>query len=174
MQELISKQEIDQKVKILAKQIGEHYSQYNISKKNPLQLVALLKGSVIFLSDLIRNIDLPLHINFMEVSSYGDEKVSSGKLVIHCDLRQSMKDKHVLLVEDIIDTGLTLNHIYEKLQDQSPASLQIAALLHKKEKSRFRYQANFVGFPISDEFVVGYGLDYQNLYRNLPFIAILD
>ncbi len=144
--------------------------------KDPL-LLGILKGSVPFLADLMRSINLPLTIDFMAVSSYGAGTKSSGVVRIVKDLDREIEGRHVILVEDIMDTGLTLDYLRENLQTRGPASLEIAALLDKKivrlGKPLEDMNARYVGFDCPNEFVVGYGLDYKGHYRNLPFIGAL-
>jgi hypoxanthine phosphoribosyltransferase len=136
-------------------------------------LVGVLKGAVMFMVDLAREIDLPLEVDFMAVSSYGSSTQSTGVVRILKDLDQAIEGRHVLVVEDIVDTGLTLRYIVENLRDRSPASVRICALLRKRKALQTAPDIDYVGFEIPDEFVVGYGLDYAEQYRNLPFIGIL-
>lgn len=144
--------------------------------KDPL-LVGILKGSYPFMADLSRAINLPLSVDFMAVSSYGAGTKSSGVVRILKDLDRSIEGRHVIIVEDIIDTGLTLHYLRENLRGRGPASVEIAALLDKKAVRKGKeledMEARYVGFECPDEFVVGYGLDYNGRYRNLPFIGVL-
>ena len=140
--------------------------------KNP-HLVCVLKGAAIFLGDLLKTIDLPLTIDFIAVSSYGKEKKSSGEVRIVKDMSESLEGRHVIIVEDILDTGLTLNYLMNNFLSRGPASLQIAALLNKPSRREVPVAAAYVGFDIPDSFVVGYGLDFAERYRNLPYIAVL-
>ena len=144
--------------------------------KDPL-LLGILKGSYPFMADLSRAINLPLSVDFMAVSSYGAGTKSSGVVRIMKDLDRSIENRHVIIVEDIIDTGLTLDYLRETLRGRGPASVEIAALLDKKAVRRGKeledMGARYVGFECPDEFVVGYGLDYKGHYRNLPFIGVL-
>lgn len=139
-----------------------------------LTLIGALKGCYMFMADLCRHIDLPLYIDFIEVSSYGDSTESSGIVKITKDFKHSITDQHVLLVEDIVDTGLTLNYLMDLLQTRRPASLAIAALLVKPEKQQLQHPLAYHGFEIEDRFVVGYGMDYQGYFRNLDYIGELD
>lgn len=138
-----------------------------------LVLVGVLKGALMFIVDLARNIDLPLEIDFMAVSSYGQSTKSSGVVRIIKDLDGTVEGKHVLIVEDIVDTGLTLKYISEVLETRNPASVRICALLDKKKERKAEVALDYVGFEIPDQFVVGYGLDFADLYRNLSFIGVL-
>jgi hypoxanthine phosphoribosyltransferase len=138
-----------------------------------LVLVGILKGSFIFMADLARAIDLPLTCDFMRVSSYGSGTASSGRIRMEFDLSHPVKGKHVLLVEDIVDTGWTLDHVLRELRRKKPASLHLAALLHKPERTRVEVPIDYLGFTIPDRFVVGYGLDFDGRYRNLRHLAVL-
>lgn len=164
---LITGEQIREKTAELARQITADYE-----GKNPL-LVCILKGGLMFLADLIRQIRLPVEIDFMAVSSYGDATESSGVVRILMDLETNIQGRHVLLVEDIIDTGRTLNYIIQNLRTRGPASLRICALLNKPARRELDIPVEYVGFDIPDRFVVGYGLDYGEIYRNLPFVGVL-
>jgi hypoxanthine phosphoribosyltransferase len=164
---LISEEQIKEKVKELAKQISKDYEGKSI------HLICILKGSVFFCCDLAKNISIPVTMDFMSVSSYGDEKVSSGRVRILKDLDESIQDKDVLIVEDIIDSGRTLAYLMDLLSTRSPRSLNICTLLDKPERRVTDVNVKYVGFEIPDEFVVGYGLDYQQKYRNLPFVGVI-
>jgi hypoxanthine phosphoribosyltransferase len=164
---LITGEQIREKTAELARQITADYE-----GKNPL-LVCILKGGLMFLADLIRQIRLPVEIDFMAVSSYGDATESSGVVRILMDLETNIQGRHVLLVEDIIDTGRTLNYIMQNLRTRGPASLKICALLNKPARRELDIPVEYVGFDIPDRFVVGYGLDYGEIYRNLPFVGVL-
>jgi hypoxanthine phosphoribosyltransferase len=137
-------------------------------------LVGVLKGAVMFLVDLARRIEVPVSMDFMAVSSYGASTESSGIVRILKDLDQSVEGKNVLVVEDIVDTGLTLRYILDYIRAHNPASLRVVALLNKKKARKADVAVDYVGFEIQDRFVVGYGLDYAERYRNLPFIAELS
>jgi hypoxanthine phosphoribosyltransferase len=138
-----------------------------------LAVVSVLAGSFVFCADLCRKINLPLSVDFLGVRSYGDETSTSGVVRITHDLMRSIEGKHVLIVEDIVDTGLTLRFLMDNLQTRQPASLKLAALLNKPERARVSVPIDYLGFTIEDVFVVGYGLDYAQRYRNLPYIGVL-
>jgi hypoxanthine phosphoribosyltransferase len=141
---------------------------------DPITLVGVLKGSMYFIADLTRVLGDGITIDFVQVSSYGDEKSSSGVVQIRKDLDQNIEGKHILIVEDIVDTGLTLTHLKELLGTRKPKSLRVVSLLSKPEARTHEALIDFLGFEIPNEFVVGYGLDYAERYRNLPFIAVLQ
>ena len=166
LQNFISAEEIQTRVQEMAEEISADYAQ------RELHLVGVLKGAFIFLADLTRALTIPSYIYFMRATSYGDRQTSSGVVKIQHDL--NMADKEVIVVEDILDTGLTLQSILEELERQKPASLKVCALLDKPERRKTLIKGDYVGFTIPNEFVVGYGLDYAELYRNLPFIAKLE
>jgi hypoxanthine phosphoribosyltransferase len=138
-----------------------------------LLLVGVLRGAIMFIVDLARAIDLPLTMDFMAVASYGASTETSGIVRILKDLDSSIEGKHVLVVEDIIDSGLTLNYILDTLRTRNPASVSVAALLNKPARRRVDVGVDYVCFDIPDEFVVGYGLDFNQIYRNLPFVGVL-
>ena len=140
--------------------------------KNPL-LIAVLRGAVVFMGDVMRAIDCPLGIDFMAVSSYGDGAVSSGVVRIVKDLDTKIEGRDVLIIEDILDSGLTLTYLMKNLQSRNPASLEVATLLRKKTPDQADVKCRYVGFECPDEFIVGYGLDYAERYRNLPYIGVL-
>lgn len=164
---LVSEKEIASRVKELAGLISRDYD----GKK--LLVVGILKGAVIFLADLVRNLTVPVELDFMAVSSYGKASESSGVVRILKDLEHSLEGKDVLIVEDIVDTGLTLKYLKENLETRGPASLKICTLLDKPERRKVNVEVDYNGFTIPDEFVVGYGLDYQERYRNEKEIFIL-
>lgn len=164
---LITGEEIREKTAELARQITADYKD-----KDPL-LICILKGGLMFLADLTRQIHLPLEIDFMAVSSYGDATESSGVVRILMDLERNIQGRHVLIVEDIIDTGRTLNYIIHNLRTRGPASIKICTLLNKPARRLLDIPLDYVGFVIPDRFVVGYGLDYGEIYRNLPFVGVL-
>jgi hypoxanthine phosphoribosyltransferase len=164
---LISSEEIEEKVREIGARITEDYS-----GEKPL-LIGILRGAVVIMSDLMRNIDLPCELDFMDISSYGTGTSSSGVVRILKDLEEDITDRHVLIVEDIIDTGLTLSYLVRSLLARKPASLEICALLSKPSRRRAALDVKYLGFEVPDEFVVGYGLDYAGSYRNLPDICIL-
>ncbi len=135
-------------------------------------LVGVLKGSIMFLADLARAIDLPIEIDFLGVSSYGDDTKTSGQVQLTQDLTRPVHDRHVLVVEDIVDTGLTMQYLLQNLRSRSPASVRVCSLLHKPARARVEVPIDYVGFTIPDRFVIGYGLDFANKLRNLPFIGV--
>jgi hypoxanthine phosphoribosyltransferase len=137
-----------------------------------LVLVGVMKGSFVFMADLIRQIDLPLTVDFLGVKSYGDLTQSSGVVRITSDLTRPIEGKHVLLVEDIVDTGLTMEFLLETLETRKPASVRVCTLLHKRARARVHVPLDFIGFEADDLFVVGYGLDHAEYHRNLPFIGV--
>ena len=139
-----------------------------------LLVLGLLKGSFIFLSDLVRQINRPLHVDFLVASSYGESMVSSGNVRLVYDPETELDGKHILLVEDIVDTGRTLNRLMELLQARNPRSLEICALLHKHIAEELKYDTKFIGYDVPHEFLVGYGLDHAESFRHLPYIASLQ
>ena len=164
---LIPSSDIQEKLTEVGERITEEY------KGKRLLLVGVLRGAVIVLGDLMRKIDLPCEIDFMDISSYGTGTSSSGVVRILKDLEEDITDRHVLVVEDIIDTGLTLSYLLRSLQARKPASLEIFALLSKPSRRRVELDVKYLGFEVPDEFVVGYGLDFAGAYRNLPDICVL-
>jgi hypoxanthine phosphoribosyltransferase len=164
---LIPSSGIQEKVSEMGGLITEDYR-----GQRPL-LVGILRGAVVVLGDLMRKIDLPCEIDFMDISSYGTGTSSSGVVRILKDLEEDITDRHVLIVEDIIDTGLTLSYIRRSLLARGPASLEICALLSKPSRRRVELDVKYLGFEVPDEFVVGYGLDFSGAYRNLPDICVL-
>jgi len=165
---LFTEEEVKLKIKELARKITCDYAGQDIL------VVGILKGAFIFMADLVREIELPLQLDFMDVSSYGHSTVSSGEVRIMKDLEESIEGKNVLIVEDIIDTGLTLNYISEILKKRGPKSLRICCLLDKPSRRRSSIQPDYTGYAIEDLFVVGWGLDYAERYRNYPAIGILN
>jgi len=164
---LISSEQIQARVQELGKAISQDYQD-----KEPV-LVSILKGAVFFLSDLARAVSIPISLDFMSISSYGDSQKTHGVVRILKDLDETITDRHVLIVEDIIDTGLTLRYLLNNLEARKPASLKICTLLDKPFRRIVRLPLAYKGFEIPDKFVVGYGLDYRQRYRNLPFIGVL-
>jgi len=167
----ISERRLAARVRALGRAIRADYLERD--RGRDLVLVGILKGSFIFMADLARAIDLPLTCDFMRVSSYGSRTTSSGEVKMDLDLSQPVKGKDVLLVEDIVDTGRTLNHVLKGLRGRKPASLRLAALLHKPERTHVKVPIDYLGFTIPDRFVVGYGLDFDGRYRNLRHLAVL-
>ncbi len=160
--------EIRHRVAELAREVEAHYP-----AGEPLTVLGLLKGSFIFLSDLVREMRRPLQIEFLVASSYGAAKRSSGSLAIHYDPRTDLAGRHLLLIEDIIDSGTTLSELIPRLREQAPASIEVCALLHKR-LVRLDEEPRFVGFSAPAEFLVGYGLDHAGEFRHLPYIASLS
>ncbi|NYE56962.1 hypoxanthine phosphoribosyltransferase [Carboxydothermus ferrireducens] len=164
---LISEEEIRAKVKELGQQISRDYAGQD------LLLVGILRGAMLFMSDLMREIDIPLNIDFMVVSSYGSGTSTSGEVRVLKDLDRGIEGRNVLLIEDIVDTGLTLNYLTKYLANRHPKSLKICTLLNKPSRRQIEVKVDYNGFIIPDKFVVGYGLDYNEYYRNLPYIGVL-
>jgi hypoxanthine phosphoribosyltransferase len=164
---LLTEEEIQARVRELGVQLTAAYEGLE-----PV-LISVLKGSIVFLADLVRGVELPLSIDIMEVSSYGAATETSGQVRILKDLSNPIEGRHVLVVEDIIDTGLTLNYLLRYLRDKAPASLRICCLLDKPARRLTEIPIDYIGFTIPDRFVVGYGLDYGERYRNLPYIGVL-
>jgi len=165
---LVSQEEIALKVKELGEKITADFA-----GEDSLIVVGLLKGSILFMSDLIREIKLPIKIDFMTVSSYGNQKETSREVKIVKDLEENIIGKNVLIVEDIIDSGLTLNKILEILKAREPKTLKLATFLNKPSRREVNVKIDYNGYDIPDEFVVGYGLDYAQNYRNLSYVGIL-
>ena len=156
-----------QRVAELGSELTKDYAGKNI------MVIGILKGAVIFMADLIREIKLPLRYDFMAVSSYGSSTLSSGVVRILKDLDDSIENTHIILVEDIIDTGLTLKYLTETLRSRNPLSMKIVTLIDKPSRRKVDVKPDYNGFTISDEFVVGYGLDYNGKYRSLPYVGVL-
>jgi hypoxanthine phosphoribosyltransferase len=165
---LISESELQARVAQLGREINATYT----DDDRPL-LVCVLKGAFMFLADLVRHLEMRHEVDFMEISSYGAATVSSGVVRILLDLAQNIDGRHVLIVEDIVDSGRTLDYITRNLETRGPASLRVCTLLSKPERREIDVPLDFVGFDVPDEFVVGYGLDFAEEYRNLPFIGVL-
>lgn len=164
---LYSEEALASRVSELAKAIESDY------QGKELLVIGVLKGANIFMGDLIRKINLPLQMDFIAASSYGSSTESSGVVKIVKDLDYSIEGKHVLIIEDIIDTGLTLRYLEENFRSRKPASLEICTLLDKPERRKAEIEVKYVGYQIPDEFIVGYGIDYAEKYRNLPYVATL-
>ncbi len=165
---MFSSEQIAARVRELGAEITRDYAGRN------LVLVCVLKGSFVFAADLARAIDLPLRIDFLGVRSYGEGTESSGVVQITQDLSRPIEHEDVLLVEDIVDTGLTIAHLIDLLRTRGPSSVKVCALLHKPARSRVQVDVHYLGFTIEDRFVVGYGLDMAERYRNLPYIGIVE
>jgi hypoxanthine phosphoribosyltransferase len=164
---LFTQQQIAARITELAAEIERDH------RGKDLVLVGVLKGAFMFLSDLARQIDLPLAVDFIGLSSYGEETESSGVVKITSDLSRPIEGKHVLIVEDIVDTGLTMRYLLDNLSTRRPASVKICALLHKPSRLRTRIPIQYLGFTLPDLFVVGYGLDSGEKFRNVPFIGVV-
>ncbi len=164
---LIDQEELQQRIAELGKEISRDY------KGKDLLLICVLKGAVLFMSDLVQNIDIPLEMDFMAVSSYGNSTQSSGVVRILKDLDSSIEGKHLLIVEDIVDSGLTLSYLMELLKGRGVESIKVCSLLEKAGRRKAEVNIDYIGFQVPDEFVVGYGLDYAEKYRNLPYIGVL-
>jgi len=165
----IPEEDIKKKIKELGQKITEDYK----DKEGKLLLVSILKGAVVFMTDLMRAIDLPLSIDFMIVSSYGSGTSSRGNVKIIKDLDINISDYNILIVEDILDSGYTLSKVIEMLKTRNPKSLKLCTFLNKPDRRVAPVELDYCGFVIPDEFVVGYGLDYDEKYRNLPYVGIL-
>jgi hypoxanthine phosphoribosyltransferase len=165
---LYTREQIDARVRELGAEISKHYDGERIL------LVCVLKGSFVFTADLARAIEGNVHVEFLGVQSYGEGTQSSGVVQITQDLTRSIEDEHVLVVEDIVDTGLTISHLLDLLRTRNPSSVKVCSLLHKPARTRIDVPIDFLGFTIEDKFVVGYGLDWGQRYRNLPFIGVVE
>ena len=168
IRELVSEEEVEKRVCELGRQISEDYAGRQV------HLICVLKGGVFFMCELAKRITVPVSMDFMSVSSYGDGTASSGVVKIAKDLDESLEGKDVLIVEDIIDSGRTLSYLIQILEKRRPRSLKLCTLLDKPERRVKPVTVDYVGFNIPDEFVVGYGLDYAQKYRNLPYIGVVE
>ncbi len=164
---ILGEDDLETRVSELGAQISEDYGE------EPVLLVGVLRGAAIFVADLARTIDSPVELDFMAVSSYGSTTKSSGVVRILKDLDETIEGRHVLVCEDILDTGLTLKYLLKNLASRKPRSLEVVALMSKEGKQRVPISCKYVGFEVPDEFVVGYGLDYGERYRNLPYVGVL-
>lgn len=165
---LIAEQDVDARIAELGKQISEDYAGKQV------HLICILKGSVFFTCELAKRITVPVSLDFMSVSSYGDGTQSSGRVKIAKDLDESLEGKDVIVIEDIIDSGRTLAYLLDVLAKRNPNSLKLCTLLDKPDRRVTDVKVDYVGFEIPDEFVVGYGLDYAQKYRNLPFVGVVE
>lgn len=165
---LISEKEVDERIEALGRQISKDY------EGKEIHLICVLKGGAFFMCELAKRISIPVSLDFMSVSSYGNGTTSSGIVRIAKDLDESIEGKNVLIVEDIIDSGRTLYYLMDILRKRHPNSLQLCTLLDKPERREKDVKVDYVGFAIPDEFVVGYGLDYAQKYRNLPYIGVVE
>ncbi len=168
IRELVSEKDVDERIVELGKQISKDY------EGKQVHLICVLKGGVFFMCELAKRISVPVSMDFMSVSSYGDDTKSSGVVKIVKDLDEAIEGKDVLIVEDIIDSGRTLYYLIDILKKRNPKSVHLCTLLDKPERRVKDVKVDYVGFNIPDEFVVGYGLDYAQKYRNLPFIGVVE
>lgn len=167
---LISETELNARIAELGEQITKDYIEYG----DDLVLIGVLKGSILFMADLCRHIQLPLSMDFMGIASYGDGQDSTGVVQITSDLSKPIEGKHALIVEDIIDTGLTAHYLFDNLRTRRPASVKLCSLLHKPDRSQVEVPIDYLGFTIPNKFVVGYGLDIAQKFRNLGFIGYVE
>lgn len=165
---LLSEKEVDDRIQAIGEQISRDYAGKQV------HLICVLKGGSFFLCELAKRITVPVSLDFMSVSSYGSETKSSGVVKIIKDLDEPIKGKDVLVIEDIVDSGRTLSYLMEMLKDRGPASLKLCTLLDKPDRRVIDVPVDYTGFEIPDEFVVGYGLDYDQRYRNLPYIGVIS
>jgi hypoxanthine phosphoribosyltransferase len=165
---LVQRDELAHRVKELGEEVSRDYA------GRKLLLIGVLKGAVFFLADLMRQLDVDCEVDFMAVSSYGSSTDSSGVVRILKDLDSAIEDRHVLIVEDIVDSGLTLSYLFRMLRGRKPASLEVCALLTKPDRREVDMPIRYVGFEIPNRFAIGYGLDHAERYRNLPYVAVLD
>lgn len=168
IRELISEEEVNKKIRQLGEQISNDYAGQQI------HLICILKGGVFFACELAKRIRVPVTFDFMSVSSYGNAKSSSGIVKLEKDLDEALEGKNVLIVEDIIDSGKTLSYLMPVLERRNPKSMKLCALLSKPDRREVEVKIDYLGFDIPDEFVVGYGLDYAQKYRNLPYIGVVE
>ena len=165
---LLSEEEVDKRIEELGAQISRDYAGQTV------HLVCVLKGAVFFMCELAKRLTIPVTMDFMSASSYGSSTKSSGVVKIVKDLDEPLKDKHVIVVEDIVDSGRTLSYLLKMFGDRGPASIRLCTLLDKPERRVTDVKVDYTGFEIPDEFVVGYGLDYDQRYRNLPYIGVVE
>ncbi len=165
---LIARRDIDKAVDRLAGEIARDYK-----GKNPL-LIGILKGSFIFMADLVRSIAMPLEVTFVRLSSYGSGTQSSGKIKILAGLKENVKDRHLIVVEDIVDTGLTTSYLIDRLRIKKPASVRLCALTDKPSRHEIPVKIDYLGFTVPDKFIVGYGIDWDEKYRYLPDICYIE
>ncbi len=165
---LLSKKSILDRIEEMGREIAERYCD-----KQPI-FIGVLNGGFIFMADLIRCVEIDLEIDFIRISSYGNNKSSCGKIELEKDINADIRDRHIIIVEDIIDTGLSIQYLRQRFRSYKPASLAVATLLYKKEKAETDVGIDYVGFTIPDHYVVGYGLDYKQILRNLPAVYVLE
>ncbi len=168
IRELISERRVNKRIKEIGAQISEEYA------GKELHMISVLKGGAFFTCELAKRISLPVTLDFMSVSSYGDEKSSSGVVKIVKDLDESIEGRHVMVVEDIVDSGRTLSYLMKMLRERKPASLALCTLLDKPSRRTHEVHVDYTGFEVPDVFIVGYGLDYAQKYRNLPYIGVVE
>jgi hypoxanthine phosphoribosyltransferase len=171
---LISEKDLQTRIQELGKSLTEQFKNSAQDKNSPVVAICVLKGGFVFFSDLVRAIDLNVQCEFFAVSSYQGQMTSSGEIKVTLDLSYPIENRDVILVEDIVDTGLTMNYLKSYLEARKPKSLTTVALLSKPDSLKVPCEVDWVGFTIKNEFVVGYGLDYQGFYRNLPYIARVE
>jgi len=164
---LFTSEEIQRKIQELGSRISKDYADKD------LLVIGVLKGAIFFMSDLLRSLKISVRMDFMHCTSSSSKGKGGNPVQMMCDIRENIKDKHVLLVEDIVDSGVTLQYLKQMLLDRGPASLKVCVLLDKAERRKVEIEADYAGFRIPNKYVVGYGLDYQDRYRNLPYIAVL-
>jgi len=165
---MLSAEELEHRIRDLGREISEDYA------GKQLVLVGVLRGAFMFLADLVREITIPMEVDFLGVVSYGDETKSSGVVRMTSDLSRPIKDKHVIIVEDIVDTGLTARYLMENLGTRRPCSIEFCALLEKPMNNKGGVPIRYLGFSIPNQFVIGYGMDYAGRYRNLPYIGVMS
>ena len=168
---LYSEEELSTRVREMGELVTEHFA--DAADEGGIVVISVLRGAAIFVADLVRCIDLPLEMDYMALSSYGNEATSSGRVRIEKDLSTSIEGRHVLIAEDIIDSGQTLEYLIPMLQKRNPASIDVVSLLHKDVEGQKQVDCLCTGFECPNEFVVGYGLDFDDKYRNLPFVGVL-
>ncbi|MDX1961796.1 MAG: hypoxanthine phosphoribosyltransferase [Pirellulales bacterium] len=168
MKTILTKEQLDEGVDRLAWETQQYYQQ------QPLTIIGVLTGCIMLVADLVRRVDLPVRIGFVQASSYRGNATTPGQLIIKLETLPDIKDRHVLIVDDIFDTGHTMKELLERLRQHEPASLRTMVLLRKHGRKEVSLEPDHVGFEIPNEFVVGYGLDYQDMYRNLPFLGALE
>lgn len=169
---LFTEEQIAQRVEEIGAQITRDYAE-RAANGEPIMMISILRGAAIFMADLSRKIELPVEMDYMAISSYGDGAKSSGVVRILKDLSSEIKGTHLIIAEDILDSGLTLTYLLKNLASREPASIEVATLLRKQTLAQAKIDCKYVGFECPDQFIVGYGLDYAERYRNLPYIGIL-
>jgi len=165
IEKMISKEEIEERIINLSYELNEYY------KNEEVVIICILKGALIFTADLVRHLKMPLSIEFLKASSYRDKTYSDGIVEVKSDIKQSLNGKNILVIDDIIDTGYTLEKVINILKQDNPKSIKLCTLFNKQERREVSISADFYGFDIPNEFIIGYGLDYDEKYRNLPYIG---